>query len=77
MSGDRIDYTLLSPDLSAGPIVSSILPLNRHVASHHRVSYYDIGVNNLFSMAKIEELTHGTRRKLQMSKPTKQNVLIN
>ena len=70
MSGNRIDYILLSPDLAAGTISSGILPLNHHVISDHRASYCDIDVHALFSIQKIDELTHGTRRKLQLSKPS-------
>jgi len=70
MSGNKIDYILLSPDLAAGTIASGILPLNHHVISDHRASYCDIDVQALFAVLKIEELTHGTRRKLQLSKPS-------
>ena len=64
MSGNKIDYILLSPDLAAGTIALGILPLNYHVISDHRASYCDIDVQALFDIKKIEELTHGTRRKL-------------
>ena len=70
MSGNRIDYILLSPDLAAGSIASGILPLNHHVVSYHHASYGDIGERTLFSDTHIDEPTHGTRRKLQINKPT-------
>jgi len=70
MGGNRIDYILLSPDLAAGTTASGILPINHHVISDHRALYCDINVATLFSVKKIDELTHGTRRRLQMPKPT-------
>ena len=70
MSGNRIDYILLSPDLATGIIALGILPLNNHLISDYRASYYDIYVQALFDIKEIEKLTHGTRRKLQLSKPS-------
>ena len=69
ISGNRIDYILISPDLAAGTIASGILPLNHHIVSDHRASYCDIDVQTLFDTPSIEEqLTH-LRRKLVLSKP--------
>ena len=65
-----IDHILLSPELAAGTIALDILPLHHHVVSDHRASYCDINVQALFSVLKIDDLTHGTRRKLQLSKLT-------
>ena len=70
MSGNRIDYILLSPDLAAGTVASSILPLNHHMVSDHRASYCDIDVQSLFSVKHVDELTNRTRRKLDISKPS-------
>lgn len=69
-SGNIIEYIMLWPNLAAGIIASGILPLNHHVVSDNQASYCDIGVNALFSVTKIDELIYGTRRKLQMSKPS-------
>ena len=70
ISGNRIDYILMSPDLAAGTIASGILPLNHHIISDHRASYCDIDVQTLFGNPRIEDPRTHINRKLVLSKPT-------
>ena len=65
MDGNRIDYILLSHDLTAGTIASGILPINHHVISDHRASYCDINVETLFSVKILmnSHTAHGANYK--------------